>query len=133
MATSCAPLSAVSACSAAPVPRPPQPTRPTLIVLLPAAWTMGTTRPLEARAAAPATVEPLRNSRREAVVGENEEVAVRVMGRGWSVTVGSPGLDCQIQIFRLPDLIPDVHSEGLERIAEKAGSRAGISLRTHRI
>jgi hypothetical protein len=56
---------------------------------------MGTTRPLEARAAAPAAVEPLRNSRREAVVreGEDEEFAVGLMDRGWSVTVGSPVRD----------------------------------------
>jgi hypothetical protein len=54
---------------------------------------MGTTRPLEARAAAPAAVEPLRNSRREAVVRENEEVVEGVIGRGWSVTVGSPVRD----------------------------------------
>jgi hypothetical protein len=54
---------------------------------------MGTTRPLEARAAAPAAVEPLRNSRREAVVREDEEIAVGVIGRGWSVTVGSPVRD----------------------------------------
>jgi hypothetical protein len=54
---------------------------------------MGITKPLDARAAAPAVVEPLRNSRREAVVRENEEVAVGVIGRGWSVTVGSPVRD----------------------------------------
>ena len=47
MATSLTPESAVRACSAAPVPRPPQPTRPTLIVLLPAAWTRGTVKPVE--------------------------------------------------------------------------------------
>ena len=57
------------ACSAAPVPRPPQPTRPTLIVLLPAAWTSGTVKPVEtAVAVAPpitAAVEPFMKSRRE--------------------------------------------------------------------
>ena len=47
MATSLTPESAVRACSAAPVPRPPQPTSPTLIVLLPAAWTSGTVKPVE--------------------------------------------------------------------------------------
>ena len=68
MATSLTPESAVSACSAAPVPRPPQPTRPTLIVLLPAACTRGTVKPVEtavAVAAATRAVEPLMNSRRE--------------------------------------------------------------------
>ncbi len=92
MATSLAPESAVRACSAAPVPRPPQPTRPTLIVLLPAAWTRGTVKPVEtaAAAAAPTTVavEPLRNSRREAdeddtVVGSLGALRLRSVSHGW--------------------------------------------------
>lgn len=70
MATSLTPESAVRACPASPVPRPPQPTRPTLIVLLPAAWTRGTVKPVEiavALAAPIATVaEPFMKSRREA-------------------------------------------------------------------
>ena len=57
MATSLAPESAVRACSAAPVPRPPQPTSPTLIVLLPAAWTRGTAKPVEIAAAADAATQ----------------------------------------------------------------------------
>ena len=53
MATSLTPESAVSACPAAPVPRPPQPISPTLIVLLPAAWTSGTVKPVEIAVAWP--------------------------------------------------------------------------------
>ena len=74
IATSLAPESAVRACPAAPVPRPPQPTRPILIVLLPAAWTRGTVKPVETAVAvaAPTTaaVEPLMKSRREPDAGD---------------------------------------------------------------
>ena len=55
-----------------PVPRPPQPTRPILIVLLPAAWTKGTVKPVEtavAVAAPNAAVEPFMKSRRDADAG----------------------------------------------------------------
>ena len=72
IATSLTPESAVRACPAAPVPRPPQPTRPTLIVLLPAAWTSGTVKPVETPSRSP----PPRRGRRAL-----EEIAPRG-GRG---------------------------------------------------
>ena len=93
IATSLTPESAVRACPAAPVPRPPQPTRPTLIVLLPAAWTRGTVKPVETAVAvaAPITaaVEPFRKSRREADADDE----CRGLARGSSVEVGQSRQD----------------------------------------
>ena len=92
MATSLAPESAVRACSAAPVPRPPQPTRPTLIVLLPAAWTRGTVKPVET-AVAVAAHHGGRRALQEIAPRGGRGRCSRWFGRGSSVEVGQSRRD----------------------------------------
>ena len=132
MATSLVPESAVRACSAAPVPRPPQPTRPTLIVLLPAAWTRGTVKPVEALAAT-AAVEPFRKSRREAGVDADADVAV-----GLAVEVGQSRRDLRMEgtirvdierIDSLPRRIIVTRCSGKMRCVSVACVKTGVEAR----
>jgi hypothetical protein len=66
------------------VPRPPQPTSPILIVPLPAAWTIGTTRAL-VTAAVPAEAVVFRKSRLEPLA-KDDPVELNELESGRSVT-----------------------------------------------